>query len=90
MKLQLDDGPRSSLSIGPDSDDAVEPRQEFAKRFAKGIGKLAGNMPGDRRKKTIGLLDRPYPGNRATASSYRWVNRLYPRNWVAEPLRISG
>ncbi|RZS24893.1 hypothetical protein BHM03_00058029 [Ensete ventricosum] len=47
------DGPRSSLGIGPGSDDAVEPRREFARRFAEGIGKLAGNIPGDRRKKTI-------------------------------------
>ncbi|RRT43592.1 hypothetical protein B296_00030738 [Ensete ventricosum] len=39
-------------------DDAVEPYREFARRFIKGIGKLAGNIPGDRRKKTIGLTAR--------------------------------
>ncbi|RZR89045.1 hypothetical protein BHM03_00016706 [Ensete ventricosum] len=37
---------------GQGSNDAVRPRQEFARRFAERIGKLAGNMPGDRRKKT--------------------------------------
>ncbi|RZR96691.1 hypothetical protein BHM03_00025749 [Ensete ventricosum] len=39
-------------------DDAVEPRRKFTRRFAEGIGKVAGNMPGDRRKKTIGLTAR--------------------------------
>ncbi|RWW18766.1 hypothetical protein BHE74_00051770 [Ensete ventricosum] len=28
------------------------PRREFIRRFAKGIGKLAMNTPGDHRKKT--------------------------------------
>ncbi|RWV91242.1 hypothetical protein GW17_00046484 [Ensete ventricosum] len=58
MELQLDDGPRSSLGIGPSSEDVVEPRREFTGRFAEGIGKLAGNTPRDRRKKTIGLTAR--------------------------------
>ncbi|RWV81974.1 hypothetical protein GW17_00056562, partial [Ensete ventricosum] len=53
--LQSDDGPRSSLGIAPGSDDAVGPCREFARRFAEGIRKLAGNTPGDRRKKT-GIL----------------------------------
>ncbi|RWV95480.1 hypothetical protein GW17_00041891 [Ensete ventricosum] len=55
IELQPDDGPRSSLGIGPGSDDAVGPRQEFARRFTEGIGKLARNTLGDHRKKTIGL-----------------------------------
>ncbi|RZS20859.1 hypothetical protein BHM03_00053416 [Ensete ventricosum] len=58
MELQPDNGPRSSLGIGPSSDDAVEHHREFARRFAKGIEKLAGNMLGNRRKKTIGLTVR--------------------------------
>ncbi|RWW75315.1 hypothetical protein BHE74_00016669 [Ensete ventricosum] len=58
MELQPDDGLRSSLGIGPGSDDAVEPRREFARRFAEGIEKLAGNTLGDRWKKTIGLTTR--------------------------------
>ncbi|RRT62663.1 hypothetical protein B296_00006651, partial [Ensete ventricosum] len=58
MELQPDDGLRLSLGIEPGSDDAVEPHQEFARRFAEGIGKLAGNTPGDHRKKTIGLTAR--------------------------------
>ncbi|RWW88503.1 hypothetical protein BHE74_00002617 [Ensete ventricosum] len=37
---------------GQGSNDAVRPRQEFARRFTERIGKLAGNMPGDHRKKT--------------------------------------
>ncbi|RZR92776.1 hypothetical protein BHM03_00021118 [Ensete ventricosum] len=54
-RLAGNDGPRSSLGIGPGSDDAVRPRREFARRFAEGIGKLAGNTSGDCRKK-IGKL----------------------------------
>ncbi|RWW27841.1 hypothetical protein GW17_00007718 [Ensete ventricosum] len=52
------DVPRSSLGIGPSSDDAVGPRQEFIMRFTEGIRKLAGNTSGDRQKKTIGLTAR--------------------------------
>ncbi|RRT50819.1 hypothetical protein B296_00032468 [Ensete ventricosum] len=58
MELQLYDGPRSSLGIGPSSEDAVEPRREFARRFAEWIEKLTGNTPRDDRKKTIRLIAR--------------------------------
>ncbi|RWW23166.1 hypothetical protein GW17_00012602 [Ensete ventricosum] len=51
LQLQPDNEPRSSLGIGPGLDDAVGPRREFARRFTKGIGKLAGSTPGDHRKK---------------------------------------
>ncbi|RWW02022.1 hypothetical protein GW17_00034910 [Ensete ventricosum] len=40
------------------SDDEVGPRQEFTRRFAEGIGKLARNTLGDRRKKTKRLIVR--------------------------------
>ncbi|RRT48058.1 hypothetical protein B296_00025143 [Ensete ventricosum] len=43
MKLQPDNGPRSSLGIGPGLDDVVGPRRKFARRFTEGIGKLARN-----------------------------------------------
>ncbi|RZS01510.1 hypothetical protein BHM03_00031382, partial [Ensete ventricosum] len=46
------------LGIGLGSDDAVGPRREFARRFAEGIWKLAGNTLGDRWKKTIELTVR--------------------------------
>ncbi|RZS11650.1 hypothetical protein BHM03_00043008 [Ensete ventricosum] len=58
MKLQLDNGPRSSLGIRLSLDNAVGPRREFARRFAERIGKLAGNMTGDCRKKTRRLTVR--------------------------------
>ncbi|RWW63388.1 hypothetical protein BHE74_00029437 [Ensete ventricosum] len=58
MELQPYDGPKSSLGIGPGSDDVVEHRRECARRFAEGIGKLTRNALGDRRKKTIGLAAR--------------------------------
>ncbi|RWV84465.1 hypothetical protein GW17_00053821 [Ensete ventricosum] len=58
MKLQPDDGPRSSLSIGPGFRRCSEISPEFARRFAEGIGKLVGNMSGDYWKKTIGLAAR--------------------------------
>ncbi|RZR94242.1 hypothetical protein BHM03_00022902, partial [Ensete ventricosum] len=58
MELQPDDGPRSSLSIGPGFGRCSEISSEFARRFAKEIGKLVGNMSGDYWKKTIGLAAR--------------------------------
>ncbi|RRT32013.1 hypothetical protein B296_00032581 [Ensete ventricosum] len=58
MKLQPDNGPRSSLGIGPSLDDAMGPRQEFAMRFAEGIGKLTESTLGDHRKKTRLLATR--------------------------------
>ncbi|RWW75030.1 hypothetical protein BHE74_00016966 [Ensete ventricosum] len=54
MKLQSDDRPRSSLGIGPGSDNVVEPRREFTRRFTEGIKKLTRNTPGDCWKKIIG------------------------------------
>ncbi|RWW52964.1 hypothetical protein BHE74_00040574, partial [Ensete ventricosum] len=56
--LQPDDGLRSSLSIGPRFGRYSGISLEFARRFTEGIGKLAGNMSGDYRKKTIGLIAR--------------------------------
>ncbi|RZR96585.1 hypothetical protein BHM03_00025638 [Ensete ventricosum] len=58
MELQPDNGPRLSISIGPGSNDAVGSRQEFARRFAEEIRKLTGNMKGDHREKTGGLIVR--------------------------------
>ncbi|RWW00348.1 hypothetical protein GW17_00036695 [Ensete ventricosum] len=58
MKLQPDDGPRSSLSIGLGFRRCSGISPEFARRFAEGIGKLARNMSGDCRKKNIGLTSR--------------------------------
>ncbi|RWW48355.1 hypothetical protein BHE74_00045575, partial [Ensete ventricosum] len=58
MKLQPDDGPRSSLSIGSGFGRCSGISPEFAKRFAEGIGKLAENISRDYRKKTIGLTAR--------------------------------
>ncbi|RWV92103.1 hypothetical protein GW17_00045561 [Ensete ventricosum] len=57
-KLVGNDGLRSSLGIGPGLDDAMRPRREFARRFAKGIGKLAGSTSGDSWKKTRRLTAR--------------------------------
>ncbi|RRT46550.1 hypothetical protein B296_00030919 [Ensete ventricosum] len=49
MELQPDNGPRSSLSIRPEFGRCGGFRWEFARRFTEGIGKLAGNTPGDHR-----------------------------------------
>ncbi|RWW03320.1 hypothetical protein GW17_00033530 [Ensete ventricosum] len=43
-------GPRSSLGIGPSSDDEVVSHREFTRRFIEGIKNLAGNTKGDRRE----------------------------------------
>ncbi|RWW41095.1 hypothetical protein BHE74_00053442, partial [Ensete ventricosum] len=45
-----DNGPRSSLGIGPSSDDEVVSHREFTRRFIEGIKNLAGNTKGDRRE----------------------------------------
>ncbi|RRT85163.1 hypothetical protein B296_00008955 [Ensete ventricosum] len=58
MELQPDDGPRSSLSIGPGFGRCSGISPKFARRFAEGIGKLTGNTSGDRRKKTKRLTTR--------------------------------
>ncbi|RWV80474.1 hypothetical protein GW17_00058256 [Ensete ventricosum] len=58
MKLQPDDGPRSSLGIGSGLDDLIGSRREFTRRFTEGIRKLAGNTLVDRRKKTRRLTAR--------------------------------
>ncbi|RWW74504.1 hypothetical protein BHE74_00017570 [Ensete ventricosum] len=49
VELQPDNGPRSSLSIGPGFERCGGFRREFARRFVEGIGKLAENTPGDHR-----------------------------------------
>ncbi|RWV95382.1 hypothetical protein GW17_00041996 [Ensete ventricosum] len=58
MELQPDDGPRTSLSIGPGFGRCSGISLEFARRFTEGIRKLAGNISGDYRNKTIGLTTR--------------------------------
>ncbi|RRT59433.1 hypothetical protein B296_00029247 [Ensete ventricosum] len=83
-------GQDQAWALGRGSDDAVRLRWEFARRFAKGIEKLAVNTPGDCRKKTkrltarmlevVGLvgrrLDHPYPGFRMVANDYQLLNHL--------------
>ncbi|RZR92269.1 hypothetical protein BHM03_00020514 [Ensete ventricosum] len=72
MELQLDDGQRSSFSIGPGFRRCSGISPKFTRRFAEGIGKLIRNTPGDHRKKTgrlavtipepirlVGVLARP-------------------------------
>ncbi|RZS26424.1 hypothetical protein BHM03_00059749 [Ensete ventricosum] len=61
---------RDSLEDCQGSDNAIGSRRKFAKRFAEGIRKLAGNAKGDYRKEDrrtchkimeyAGWLDRPY------------------------------
>ncbi|RWW04933.1 hypothetical protein GW17_00031816 [Ensete ventricosum] len=58
MKLQQDDEPISSLSIGPGFVRCSEILSEFARRFVEGIRKLTGNMSIDCQKKIIGLTAR--------------------------------
>ncbi|RZS01418.1 hypothetical protein BHM03_00031275 [Ensete ventricosum] len=55
MKLQLDDEPRSNLSIGLGFRRCSGISSKFTRRFAEGIGKLVGNTQGDYRKKTGSL-----------------------------------
>ncbi|RRT61836.1 hypothetical protein B296_00018042 [Ensete ventricosum] len=83
-------------------DDALGPRQEFARRFAEGIKKLAGNTLGDHRKKTVGLtarmseavglagLDRPYLGIRAAANGCQRLNRPGPVGFDLHPKKMGS
>ncbi|RRT51446.1 hypothetical protein B296_00002718, partial [Ensete ventricosum] len=50
MKLQPNNGPKLSLGIGPSSDNEIGSRREFPRRLAEWIGKLVGNIKGDRRE----------------------------------------
>ncbi|RWW52359.1 hypothetical protein BHE74_00041222 [Ensete ventricosum] len=58
MELQPDDEPRSNLSIGPGFGRCSGISSKFARRFAEGIRKLAGNTSGDHRKKIERLAAR--------------------------------
>ncbi|RRT37627.1 hypothetical protein B296_00058809 [Ensete ventricosum] len=59
--------------------------REFARRFVKGIGKLAGSTKGDRREEDRRTCHENVGGYRimreirVTASSFRRVNRPYHR-----------
>ncbi|RRT33431.1 hypothetical protein B296_00026439 [Ensete ventricosum] len=81
MKLQRDDGTRYSLGISPSSDDAVGSHRKFARRFAEGIGKLAGNAKRDRRKEDWRTCHKIAGGCqsmreiRVAGNSFRRVNR---------------
>ncbi|RRT80388.1 hypothetical protein B296_00013876 [Ensete ventricosum] len=50
MELQLDDGPRSSLSIGPGFRRCSGISSKFARRFIEGIVKLTRNTLGEDQK----------------------------------------
>ncbi|RRT79718.1 hypothetical protein B296_00006960 [Ensete ventricosum] len=56
--ITTSDRPRSSLSIEPGFGQCSGISPKFTWRFAEGIGKLTGNMPGDRQKKTRRLTVR--------------------------------
>ncbi|RZR74150.1 hypothetical protein BHM03_00032668 [Ensete ventricosum] len=83
MKLQPDDGPRSSLSIRPRFGRCSGISSKFAKRFAEGIKKLAGNMPGDHQKKTARLVVRMLEAAGFTGGT------TFPKILAGKPL-VSG
>ncbi|RZR71889.1 hypothetical protein BHM03_00008436 [Ensete ventricosum] len=61
-------------SLLPRSDNAMGPRREFARRFAEGIEKLAGNTSGDRWKK-IGRLAAKMPETAGLAGGLVFTQR---------------
>ncbi|RRT58534.1 hypothetical protein B296_00027727 [Ensete ventricosum] len=71
------------MGIGSGSDDAIRPRQEFARRFAEGIEKLVGNTPGDHRKKTGILATRMLEAARSMGGG---CQRLNHPGLAGEPL----
>ncbi|RWW43887.1 hypothetical protein BHE74_00050394 [Ensete ventricosum] len=74
-KLAGNDGPRSSLSIGPGFRQCSGISPKFAWRFTEGIGKLARNMSGDHRKKTRGLIARMPEGAGLTGVELNWLTK---------------
>ncbi|RRT32705.1 hypothetical protein B296_00055500 [Ensete ventricosum] len=86
MKLQPDNGPRQSLGIGPSSDDAVGSCQKFARRFAEGIGKLAGNPKGDRREEDRMTFRKIAGGCRSMWEDHRGM----ARGAVTQSAALSG
>ncbi|RZS22930.1 hypothetical protein BHM03_00055767 [Ensete ventricosum] len=76
INLQPDDGPRHSLGIRPSSDDELGSRLKFARRFAEGIGKLAGNAKGDRQEED-GRTCHKIVGSCRSMWECRRVNRPY-------------
>ncbi|RZR90825.1 hypothetical protein BHM03_00018818 [Ensete ventricosum] len=84
-ELQPYDGPRSSLSIGLGFGRCSGISPEFTRRFAEGIGKLAGSMSEDRREKTRKLI-----ASMPEATRLAKVNRPYPSVRVAKPPKLTG
>ncbi|RRT69540.1 hypothetical protein B296_00001734 [Ensete ventricosum] len=68
-KIVGDNGPRSSLSIWPGFGRCSGISLKFIRRFAEGIGKLAGNMSRDCRKKIEKLIVRMSKAARLVGSS---------------------
>ncbi|RWW41153.1 hypothetical protein BHE74_00053373 [Ensete ventricosum] len=70
----------------------VEGSRKACREFAKGIGKLAGNMSGDYRKKTIGLAARmPEAAGLAGESGYfRRLTRPGPVGFGLHPKKIGS
>ncbi|RWV83565.1 hypothetical protein GW17_00054806 [Ensete ventricosum] len=89
MKLQPDDVPRSSLSIGLGFGQCSGILPKFARRFAEGIGKVAGNTPGDRRKthhKNAGGCRISRTGKPPVSDGCTTATQVFGRLTVAEPL----
>ncbi|RWV89180.1 hypothetical protein GW17_00048686 [Ensete ventricosum] len=73
--VTTDDGPRSNLSLRLRFGRCSGISSEFARRFAEGIGKLTGNMSGDCRKKTIGLIARMSEATGLAGVELNWLTR---------------
>ncbi|RRT59599.1 hypothetical protein B296_00011354 [Ensete ventricosum] len=86
MELQPDNEPRLSLSIrsGFRRCSGISPK--FARRFTKGIGKLAGNTPEDHWQKTGRLTTRM---SKAVGLA-GWVYRRRPSFRMTDPPRLGG
>ncbi|RRT34101.1 hypothetical protein B296_00054889 [Ensete ventricosum] len=91
IELQPDDGPRSSLGIGPGSEDVVGSRRHSLGDSPKGSGSSLGTRTGDHRKKTERLATR-LPEATGLVGAGR-LNRPDLEIWVlraVEPPRASG
>ncbi|RRT31815.1 hypothetical protein B296_00051841 [Ensete ventricosum] len=75
MKLQQDDGPRSSMSIRPGFGRCGGISRKFVRRFAEGSRKLTGNTSGDYRKKTRKLAARMPEAVGLAGVEFNWLTK---------------
>ncbi|RRT37161.1 hypothetical protein B296_00043426 [Ensete ventricosum] len=81
-------GSRKACRESGCSDDAVGSRRKFARRFAEGIGKLAGNTKGDHRKEDRRTCRKIAGGCRSIRESTGKlpIPEFFGYDWILAPI----